>query len=107
MKRRRISARIAKTGVAAPPLRQPNAEMAARTRSVASSTPNLSTKEKAVLRDIWLYASGLGAVTAVIGLILTAFSLRILVPIALVCVVGAVLLHIAALERFHRAHRHA
>ena len=65
----------------------------------------MAAKKRRVLRDIWLYAGLLGAITGVIGLLLTSFSLRILLPVALVCVVGAGLLTAATLERFHLAHR--
>jgi hypothetical protein len=65
----------------------------------------LSPKEKLVLRDIWAYAGGLFVVTATIGLLMSNFSLLILAPVALVCLMGAVLLHLSTLERFFRARR--
>ena len=65
----------------------------------------MSPKEKLVLRDIWAYAGGLFVVTATIGLLISNFSLLILAPVALVCLMGAVLLHLSTLERFFRARR--
>jgi undecaprenyl pyrophosphate phosphatase UppP len=65
----------------------------------------LSPKQKLVLRDIWLYAAMLFVITAVVGLLLSNFTILVLAPVSLVCIVGALLLHLATLQRFSRARR--
>ena len=65
----------------------------------------LTIEQKLVLRDIWVYACGLFAVTALIGLLISNFALLILAPVAAVCAVGGLLLHLATIERFSRARR--
>jgi hypothetical protein len=64
-----------------------------------------SQDEKAALKDIWRYALGLAVVTGIVGFVLANFSWRVLAPVAMVCVVGAILLTLATLDRFHRAHQ--
>jgi hypothetical protein len=73
--------------------------------AAVSAEHRFSANERAILRDIWAYAIGLAAVTAIVGLLLTGFSWHILVPVGLVCGLGAVLLSVAAFERFSRARR--
>jgi hypothetical protein len=83
--------------------RQPIQPAAAAAKSAGAS--RLAAEQKLVLRDIWVYAGGLFAVTAVVGLLISNFELLILAPAAAVCVVGALLLHLATIERFARARR--
>src|SRR5947207_1591889 len=71
----------------------------------AASGRGLSSKQRLVLRDIWLYATMLFVITAIVGLLLSNFTLLILAPVSLVCIVGALLLHLASLQRFSRARR--
>jgi hypothetical protein len=73
--------------------------------AAAPAKHRFSANERAILRDIWAYAIGLAVVAAIVGLLLTGFSWHILVPVGLVCGLGAVLLSVATLERFSRAHR--
>src|SRR5579862_414072 len=88
---------------AARPARSVAAAGVAMPAAAAVHAGRRSQGEKAVLGDIWRYALGLAVVTGIVGFVLTNFSWRILAPVAVVCAVGAVLLTLATLDRFHRA----
>ena len=45
--------------------------------------PGLSPQQKLVLRDIWLYAAMLFVITAVVGLLLSNFTMLVLAPVSL------------------------
>jgi fatty acid desaturase len=65
--------------------------------------------ERAVLRDIWLYAGMLLGVGSVITIVFSGFAPLLVWPVfmmlALVCTSGALILHLDTLERWARARR--
>ena len=70
---------------------------------------NRSSAEKAVLRDIWLYAGMLFVVGCLIAGAGSLLAQQILWPVflmlTLVCISGALILHLDTLDRWARARR--
>ena len=70
---------------------------------------NRSSAEKAVLRDIWLYAGMLFVVGSMItiagSLLAQQFLWYLLLMMALVCISGAFILHLNTLGEWARARR--
>src|SRR6266567_58425 len=68
-----------------------------------------SPAERAVLRDIWLYAGMLFVVGGVIAAAGSLLAQQILWPLflmlALVCIFGAAILHLNTLDQWERARR--
>ncbi|HEX3882021.1 MAG TPA: hypothetical protein VHW66_05135 [Stellaceae bacterium] len=68
-----------------------------------------SAAERSALRDIWLYAAMLFVVGGIIVALFSLLAQQVLYPLllmlALVCVVGAGLLHLSTLEQWARARR--
>ncbi len=70
---------------------------------------NRSSAEKAVLRDIWLYAGMLFVVGSLIAGVGSLLAQQVLWPLflmlTLVCISGASILHLDTLDRWARARR--
>jgi len=96
---------------ASPAPKQPRGERAPRAPFVVdmSVKHSWSRDEKAVLRDIWLYAAMLFGVGSVITIVFSGFAPLLVWPVfmmlALACFFGALILHLDTLDRWARARR--
>jgi len=70
---------------------------------------NRSAAERAVLRDIWLYAGMLFVIGSIITVVFSGFAVLLVWPVfmmlALVCIFGASILHLDALDRWAQTRR--